>query len=501
MGWDLLRANGVGVIAERIEPEQDYDVVLRGIVRAMVVGRRQEEGLDIVDVTWHRASEVGEPEALARAEQALRRATRTQLRNVLSPCLKSCWRAARDAVSPERLADRVVALTSRSDGEYQWFLEELDLLARLEKALEWLLEFRKSEREERASQFASYGEGAEKTFTVESQALWKKWLRGVEHGQCPEWTQRTNPCLMGDRLFVSTWSPGKIRALELSSGRVLWSRSVKPFAQRPFVVGDLVLVNSSSRLLVLSPSDGSIVWRYRPYQKEREWFYSYPVVDSGQVFFCDNRGFIHCLPAETGEPLWVHKGSERGYAATPAVHQGKLVAMSRDREVTAHDVGTGEVIWKLDVDDHSSYQIQQYRGELLLKAGEELLSIDAGGSITERWSWPDRSISRFCVVGELLVVDLEEEDFRGELLCLDGFEEVWRIPRAEYAFDLYGDSERGLLYETRIDGIGGIELATGRRLFYIGSTSGFSQPGPPAVKDDKMYISYGEGYVFCLRHP
>lgn len=126
---------------------------------------------------------------------------------------------------------------------------------------------------------------------VEDLAIWCTQLPDVDWGILPPSTTRPNPCVAGERLFVSVFSPGAICALDRSTGNLVWRREMQSLGSEAVVFeGGLLFAKSSHTLYALDPSTGESRWEFCPYGDKGEWIYSHPVLNEGRLFIGDRAG-------------------------------------------------------------------------------------------------------------------------------------------------------------------------------------------------------------------
>src|SRR5258708_490455 len=132
------------------------------------------------------------------------------------------------------------------------------------------------------------------THRVEDLTIWCTQLPDVQNASVPPSTTRPNPCVAGDRLFVSVFSPGAICALELLTGDLIWRREMHSFASEAVVFEyGLLFATSSHTLYALYPGTGESRWEFCPYGDHGEWIYSQPVLNEGMLFIRDRARYFH----------------------------------------------------------------------------------------------------------------------------------------------------------------------------------------------------------------
>jgi hypothetical protein len=199
----------------------------------------------------------------------------------------------------------------------------------------------------------------------------------------PPTTTRPNPLVAGDRLFASVFSPGAIVAVDRSSGRLLWRTPVTPYAgSQVQLAGGLLYAHTSNAILALHPSTGAVQWQFAPYPGQSgEHVYSEPSVLRKRLFFGDRRGYVHCLDARTGEPVW--RGRVHRVATARRCQVNAMVLATRDRAVASCicgvvaglDAATGKRIWRCDLEGSTVSELIR-TGRSALVAAKHLYGID-----------------------------------------------------------------------------------------------------------------------------
>lgn len=212
------------------------------------------------------------------------------------------------------------------------------------------------------------------------------------HNRRVQWRRRTakvydsTPAISGNRIFVGSFSPGDVQALDRRTGRRLWrlvvggpvesspvvvdgivyatskDRRVYAIDERtgrvrwavatggdikdsPSVVGGIVYVgNYAAEVLALDAKTGRVRWRRAVGGVLGDRIYSSVPVVGGVAYFATVRGSVHALDARTGETRW--QQSIPGYVySTPAISGGRLFIGNYQGEVHAFDARSGRRAW------------------------------------------------------------------------------------------------------------------------------------------------------------
>ena len=87
------------------------------------------------------------------------------------------------------------------------------------------------------------------------------------------------------------------------------------------------------------------------------------------------------------------------------------------------------------------------------------------------------------------------------MVAFNGTSELFQVAAAEFVVGIRFDERSGLLYESRLDGLGIIDPATGDRLHNIYSEVDMFNCGLADIHDGRIYAMDTEGAIYCLRSP
>ena len=158
----------------------------------------------------------------------------------------------------------------------------------------------------------------------------------------------STPAVSG-RFLVFGCTDGKIYALDARSGRIRWSvKAGKSVLGSPVIFDGKVFIGASDGVFrALKLRCGKTVWAYRDVEGFVE---CRPYVDASQVVFGSWSGRLYSLDTRTGELQWVWKcgRSSRMYspAATwPVKAAGRIFIAVPDRRVYALDARSGKELF------------------------------------------------------------------------------------------------------------------------------------------------------------
>ena len=191
------------------------------------------------------------------------------------------------------------------------------------------------------------------------QADWKK-----------SWSFRGSiaaaPLVAEDRVYVAladqgAWRQGIVSCLDASTGKELWNTAktlpkMKMISiSSPCLSGSNLYVGEGYHEIsfviftVSMPRDGALKWKFQT----KSHVESSPVVVDGKVYFGAGDDGIHCLDAQTGEPVWHYPGLH--IDSSPLVHKGRVYAGSgvgdevKQPALICLDASKGSRIWQLDL--------------------------------------------------------------------------------------------------------------------------------------------------------
>ncbi|MEA3557822.1 MAG: PQQ-binding-like beta-propeller repeat protein [Candidatus Thermoplasmatota archaeon] len=251
-------------------------------------------------------------------------------------------------------------------------------------------------------------------------------------------------------------SSGKVTALSIEDGIQLWRYDTgSEIVSSPNGEG-LVHFGSYDSSFYTLHENGSLAWRYTGCEG---WIHTTPAVNEGKVYFGSCDGFLRCLDAEDGAPLW--NFSAAYIPSSPAVHDGNVYFGSYDSNLYCLDTENGELIWNttLGGDVQSSP------------------AVDTG---------PE---------GNRVVVGCND----GLLYCLDGSdgEIIWKLDLGPGPLETSPVISKDIVLATYSQGLVMVDLEDGG---IFGSFEyGDSRDVSPSVQCGLVFFGDDDGYVRCLR--
>lgn len=165
---------------------------------------------------------------------------------------------------------------------------------------------------------------------------------------------QSNVIVAGNRVFyVRQPSTGlKLTALDVASGRELWSQDVTPWVLLAYDEGRLYAVGSVGEhgeadvlARALDPATGAELW-----SKQFEESYGlgwFPTAAGGQLFFVGHSGYSHLygLRGSDGASLWPRQSLSSGGHSSPAVDDTSVYVSLAGHQTYAFERSTGELRW------------------------------------------------------------------------------------------------------------------------------------------------------------
>lgn len=144
---------------------------------------------------------------------------------------------------------------------------------------------------------------------------------------------------------------GRIVALSMSTGRVVWSRPVSPGSESsPLVWKGLVFFGDQGGTVYgLRAKTGATAWTYHAAGAVKGG----PSLANGVLYFGDYAGRAYALHARTGQQIWAvsTSGADFGFGSgsfysSPAIAFGRVYMGNTDHAVYSFSAKTGQLAWR-----------------------------------------------------------------------------------------------------------------------------------------------------------
>ncbi len=199
---------------------------------------------------------------------------------------------------------------------------------------------------------------------------WEQRLPGGLH--------RAAPVPVGDRLLLSLrdeGDPGRggVCCVEAGSGDLVWHTHTDAAVKNSAAVeGSVcVAVSVTGRVYALEVASGGVLWQADLPRYPERWVYTSPVIADGTVYAGAKAGYA-AYDLETGEQQWYtsNEGSDNWACyASPQVYENLLLLLVQRRGLMALDRQSGDVAWEQQVGVEYPYAAPVVAGDLLVSGG------------------------------------------------------------------------------------------------------------------------------------
>ncbi|MFC2081279.1 PQQ-binding-like beta-propeller repeat protein [Bacteroidota bacterium] len=204
------------------------------------------------------------------------------------------------------------------------------------------------------------------------EILWEKEL-GTE--------LRGEPAVYSERLYIGN-SKGKLFALDISDGSVLWSYEADEitgaayqYYSAPAESGDRIFIGGAgSMVYCLDASEGSLLWKY----KVSDWVRSKPLVIGDMVYVATMDGNLYALRdgGSQAEEIRKVKLNEHGFTTNLAGSEKGILAAGKDMILYSVFPETFYLNWKQGIVDGAWVDGKFYR--IKLEGGPPSLTVVDG---------------------------------------------------------------------------------------------------------------------------
>lgn len=163
--------------------------------------------------------------------------------------------------------------------------------------------------------------------------LKKFWSKGVGKGSGRKGRVTASPVIAGGMIYAIDGA-NKVVAMDMNSGKQLWSQKIKVSSKGKTRRGKKSLVDRVKDPFVLGDKGGN----------DKEAVGGGLAVADSRVFVTSGFGLMLALDAQTGEEIWRNRTHSPIHSA-PAIDNGRLFAVSDDNELFAVDTATGKTLW------------------------------------------------------------------------------------------------------------------------------------------------------------
>ena len=140
-----------------------------------------------------------------------------------------------------------------------------------------------------------------------------------------------DPIIRNGIVYIVSYQ-GNVAALEMDSGRLLWTRKMSSYAGLDVAGKQIYITDDQSDVWALDRNSGASLWK----QDKLKWrFLTAPVAMGNHVVIADFEGYLHWLSQEDGHLVARGRADSSGFASTPIVVGKLLVAQGKSGELSA----------------------------------------------------------------------------------------------------------------------------------------------------------------------
>jgi outer membrane protein assembly factor BamB len=296
-------------------------------------------------------------------------------------------------------------------------------------------------------------------------------------------TVRDAPVVTGGGVYAS--SGGRVYALDASSGRPRWARTISDYVVSLQVVDGQVYVSDGRILHVFDARTGRPKWRYQG--KRIEQF----TVAEGRVVFCTREETV-VLDASSGRRPWRSGRRDCLGNDSPVLGGGAVYVSAKEGVVHALDAATGRRRWsaRSDADVTAAGKV------VYVGTGSRVRALDAASG-AERWSTAigDSVVSAPAFAGTALYA----RDSTGILHALDARtgKERWTFPTDITNYPPPRVTVSGSrLYLVGPGGVHALDAASGTERW--STPMGSDVVSGPIAHADMVYVGAGDNTVHAL---
>ena len=124
-------------------------------------------------------------------------------------------------------------------------------------------------------------------------------------------------------LYVTGYQ-GKLIAIDLRAGEILWEREASSLAGVSFGFGNVYLISTDGKVIAYNGSNGREVWRVEALLNRQ---LNAPLVIGSYLAVTDFEGYLHLLAQSDGRFVARKKVDSRGVGARLIQREGRIYAL------------------------------------------------------------------------------------------------------------------------------------------------------------------------------
>lgn len=140
------------------------------------------------------------------------------------------------------------------------------------------------------------------------------------------------PVLITGRILLAAAYQGKVVAIDLESGRFLWSREISTYSALAADTDNVYVSDVRGNVIALTLHTGSTVWKQEKLKLRR---LSAPVVTGKAVAVADFDGYVHWLAREDGRFLVRERAARAAILAAPIADGNTIYVSAQNGYLTA----------------------------------------------------------------------------------------------------------------------------------------------------------------------
>lgn len=244
-----------------------------------------------------------------------------------------------------------------------------------------------------------------------------------------------SPAVAGDRVFVRSEADnkGQVLALDVSSGKQLWSFTPKRLSSSetnffgghltsPVIVDNTVYVGAGKEVYALDAGNGVVRWTYGAH----DYITSSATVADGHVYISDFK-HVYALDQASGTQLWVY--TTVSSVSFSSVAAGQTVLVTNGDTLAALDSSTGKQRWVATYPGEGLVPGAVQGSQVYIKSTENVYALDLSTG-KELWRFHDLNfVSLPAVAGDQVFV-VSGMGPGTAVAALDGHsgKSLWQLP-------------------------------------------------------------------------
>lgn len=222
---------------------------------------------------------------------------------------------------------------------------------------------------------------------------------------------RTGVTVSGDTAYVGD-NRGNVYAVDVASGKLLWSAKTGGFLANPIASADGSVVvaiqggrTTRARIMALAEGDGSETWNIEI--QGAALFATSPMIGEGQVIVGLSDQTVRSFDLGDGSELWSARlNSPLFFTGAPALAPDAVVVLDSFGQIYRLDPATGERVWDfaLNVSTPRSPVVVAAQHVLVATSAGQLAAIDLGsGRLVWKSSTGDALLRSLTITSDLVV--------------------------------------------------------------------------------------------------